>query len=65
MSHRAQGLYRTETDEAGLRYARLKYGEVEIDVPEMRYRDHGYKPDFDTLLSREEFDSGRPTPSKL
>jgi hypothetical protein len=56
----SQGLYRSETETGG-RYARVKQGDAEIDIPEEQYRREGHQPDFDELLSKEEYDSAIPS----
>jgi hypothetical protein len=62
MAGRGKGLYRADVARTGARYARVKYvSHGEFDVSEERYRAEGLKPDFDDLLSREEFDfANRP-----
>ena len=59
---KGQGLYRAEIQGIGAKYARVRYVRAgEFDVSEERYRAEGYKPKFDDLLSREEFDiANRP-----
>jgi hypothetical protein len=52
------GLYRAEIAGIKARYARVSYVDRgEFDVSEERYRAEGHKPDFDDLLSREEYDT--------
>jgi VanZ family protein len=56
-----QGLYRSERLDSGVRYAHVKQGDaVEFDILEAQYRAEGYKPDFDELLSKEEYESATP-----
>ena len=54
-----QGLYRSEAA-SGARYARVKHGDEEVDIPEAQYRAEGHQPVFDELLSKEEYDSYMP-----
>jgi hypothetical protein len=54
-----QGLYRSEAA-SGARYARVKHGDEEVDIPEAQYRAEGHQPVFDELLSKEEYDSSIP-----
>jgi hypothetical protein len=55
---KGHGLYRAEIQGIGAKYARVRYVRAgEFDVSEERYRAEGYKPKFDDLLSREEFDT--------
>ena len=52
------GLYRAEIAGINARYARVSYvDQGEFDVSEEQYRAEGHKPDFDDLLSREEYDT--------
>jgi hypothetical protein len=56
-----QGLYRSEDTASGAKYVRLKCGDAgEVDMSEEQYRAEGYKPDFDDLLSQEEYNSASP-----
>ena len=56
-----RGLYRSERLDSGVRYAHVKQGDaVEFDILEAQYRAEGYKPDFDELLSKEEYESATP-----
>ena len=53
-----RGLYRAEIAGINARYARVSYVDHgEFDVSEEQYRAEGHKPDFDDLLSREEYDT--------
>jgi hypothetical protein len=53
-----RGLYRAEIAGMNARYARVSYVDHgEFDVSEEQYRAEGHKPDFDDLLSREEYDT--------
>ena len=54
-----QGLYRSEAA-SGARYARVKHGDEEVDIPEAQYRAEGHQPVFEELLSKEEYDSSIP-----
>ena len=55
---RGRGLYRAEIAGIKARYARVKYlAHGEFDVSEEQYRAERHKPDFDDLLSREEYDT--------
>jgi hypothetical protein len=50
--------YRVETQRIGAKYARVRYVRTGgFDVSEEHYRAEGYKPQFDDLLSREDFDT--------
>jgi hypothetical protein len=55
-----QGLYRSE-DANGARYACVKEADSETHMPEEQYRAEGHPPDFDELLSKEEYDSSIPS----
>jgi hypothetical protein len=53
-----RGLYRAEIAGIKARYARVSYVDRgEFDISEEQYRAEGHKPDFDDLLSREEYDT--------
>jgi len=58
MKDKGRGLYKAEIQGISAKYARVRYVRSgEFDVSEERYRAEGYKPKFDDLLSREEFDT--------
>jgi hypothetical protein len=58
MKDKERGLYKAEIQGISAKYARVRYVRSgEFDVSEERYRAEGYKPKFDDLLSREEFDT--------
>jgi len=58
MKDKGRGLYKAEIQGISAKYARVGYVRSgEFDVSEERYRAEGYKPKFDDLLSREEFDT--------
>jgi hypothetical protein len=53
-----RGLYRAEIAGINARYARVSYVDHgEFDVSEEQYRAEGHKPEFDDLLSREDYDT--------
>jgi hypothetical protein len=53
-----RGLYRAQIAGINARYARVSYVDHgEFDVSEQQYRAEGHKPDFDNLLSREDYDT--------
>ena len=53
-----RGIYRTKTKEGGACYVHVEYvTPATMEVPEQRYRDKGYRPEFDKLPWKEEYDA--------
>jgi hypothetical protein len=53
-----RGIYRVRNDESGACFARVEYDTLAtMDVPEQRYRDRRYKPEFDNLPWKEVYDA--------
>jgi len=56
--HVTRGIYRFRIDESGSCYANVEYDTLAtMNVPERRYRDRRYKPDFDRLPWKEAYDA--------
>ena len=53
-----RGIYRIRNDESGSCYACVEYDTLAtMNVPELRYRERRYKPEFDRLPWKEDYDS--------
>jgi hypothetical protein len=53
-----RGVYRTQNEESGACYAYVEYATyAAMDVPEQRYRDRGYRPEFDKLPWKKDYDA--------
>ena len=53
-----RGIYRTRNEEGGACYALVEYvNDATMDVPEQRYRDRGYRPEFDKLPWKKDYDA--------
>jgi hypothetical protein len=53
-----RGVYRTGNEESGTCYAHVEYVNcATMDLPEQRYRDRGYKPEFDKLPWKTDYDA--------
>jgi hypothetical protein len=53
-----RGVYRTKNEEIGARYAHVEYvNYATMDLPEQRYRDRGYKPEFAKLPWKKDYDA--------
>ena len=52
-----RGIYRIRDNESGSCYACVEYDTLAtMNVPEQRYRERGYKPEFDRLPWKEDYD---------
>jgi hypothetical protein len=62
----AKGIYRTKTAPNGVEYAYIDYEEVSGigEIARARYESQGYKPPFDDLPTKEEYDAKRATQAK-
>jgi hypothetical protein len=57
----AKGIYKTKTEKSGAEYAAIDYGGngVTMDIPRDLYEDRGYKPRFDDLPTKEQYNLAR------
>jgi hypothetical protein len=58
MAKAARGLYRTPL------WAYVTDGTIGLDVPEARYRQNGYQPDYDDLPTREAYEAAKKQKSQ-
>jgi hypothetical protein len=53
-----RGIYRTQTKESGACYVHVEYDTIAaMELTEQRYRERGYKPEFDKLPSKKDYDA--------
>ena len=53
-----RGVYRTRNEESGAQYAHVEYDiHADMDIPEQRYRDRRYQPEFDRLPWKNDYDA--------
>jgi len=53
-----RGVYRTRNKESDSQYAHVEYDiHADMDIPEQRYRDRRYQPEFDRLTWKNDYDA--------
>ena len=53
-----RGIYRTQTKESGACYVHVEYDTIAaMELTEQRYRERGYKPEFDKLPWKKDYDA--------
>jgi hypothetical protein len=58
--HMTRGIYRTRIEESGACYVLVEYETpATMEVPEQRYRERGYKPEFDKLPWKRDYDPAK------
>ncbi len=55
-----RGIYRTFNVESGARYAHVEYDtHADMDISEQRYRERRYRPAFDSLPWKVDYDADK------